>query len=632
MKANLNSEQIKAVQYTNGPLVIIAGPGTGKTKTLVEKIRYLIKNTKANPQHILGLTFTNKAATEINKRLQISVNTEKLNSTPLIKTFHGLAYDILSQKNKLINIISQKEKKEIIQKIKKDFPEYKNISFRDIEQKISSNKISQNNDSEDFDEVFNIYTQYQKELSNRNLLDYDDLLVNAYSYLNKNKLNIPRPKYVLIDEFQDTSPLQYKLVKLLIGDNENITIIGDPWQSIYGFRGATKNIFSLFQKEYPTTKTIKLKINYRSDKNIISVSEKLFPKERIQIPYSKQSGTVQLVTTQNEFTEADWILAKISQIMGGMDLLEASDYENETIQDNKAKFKDFAIIYRVHGINRILENRFNDNGIPYQIVGGKSLYEQSLIVFIINILKYISLNDWSLLKEILQSSYTKISKRLLRKILDLKRQPQNLFDSEFLQSFKTSLDKIDNFSKSNNLTDLVDLIVLEFKLIPSIKNELKKTKSPQNQINEFKSLLTRFNDLKEKGLSVFLEGLQELVENDYYDKKADRVTLLTMHAAKGLEFKYVFIAGFEEGLIPFTKKDTDLNEEKRLLYVAMTRAKNHLYLLKSKFRNKEKTKSSQFEKLIKLDKLMIITDPIISKLDRKKRIAKEKKSQVGMGF
>lgn len=411
----LNSHQQHIIENGDGVVIIKAGPGTGKTKTLASRIAYLIKEKNVHPENILILTFTKRAAAEMQSRLSLILN------SPTITTFHSWAFDFLSSK-------------------------------------IGEIKI-------------------EKET------DFDKLILDTYQYLIEHPEECQalqeKYQYILIDEFQDTNDIQYQIIKLILKENPNLFIIGDPHQSIYGFRDAKPAVFETLKFDFPQSKEETFEINYRSKKHLVEISNQLFPGTKL-MANTKELGQAALIKTLNEYAEAEWIVRFINSKIGGTSLL-AAEQNNEPVT-----FADFAVIYRTHNLSHILEKKLGESGMPYQII---------------------------------------------------------------------------------------------------------KEDTP-------------------------VEG--------------DHIKLLSMHAAKGLEFKYVFICGFEEGLIPYVIKDTDLEEEKRLLYVGMTRAKEELYLLSANKRHGNVKKISRFRKLINHPAFKEIEDENTEKI--KQRIAKSKlqKSQISL--
>jgi DNA helicase II / ATP-dependent DNA helicase PcrA len=635
----LNKEQQLAVEYNVGPLMIIAGPGTGKTKTLISKIAFLINILNTAPEEILGITFTIKAAKELNDRIKQELKIGKDNSKfPLLTTFHSLAYKILS-KDSTIKIIEDEERKSLIKNISNDFSDLKQLSLKELEILISKYK----SDSFETHQYSELIESYNLNLKQKNLLDYDDLIINALDSISK-KNNASHIKYLLVDEFQDTNQIQYEFIKKLL-QNNNIFVIGDPLQSIYSFRGAKKNVFDLFSEDFSNSKKIELNINYRSNKSIIKTGHQLFPNSVLQIANNNEQGNVQIITTLNEYAEADWIMEKISQIMGGMNLNEASDHSSLE-NDTKAKFSDFAVIYRVHNLNKVLEQKFTDNGIPFQIVGGESIYEKKEVELIINSLKYFFYNKSpgnekidKLLLNLCKSEIFGVDKSLIEKVITLSGSLNYQDLKQYIYQHHSVSPKLIHFVNYLEILDQNEnngLIKFVEEIIEYLNIEKFYSEKPRKIVNiyQFLSILHQFKKLNIKeSIELFLENLEKLKQNDYYDEYADKVTLLTMHAAKGLEFKYVFIIGFEKDIIPYTlkaKSDEELEEERRLLYVAITRAREGLFLMKTLERNRKPTSPSPFEKKLESDFLERIEDPMIEKIKKRRIINKEKKSQIGM--
>ncbi|MCL5784099.1 MAG: ATP-dependent helicase [Patescibacteria group bacterium] len=479
--SGLNDQQKRIVLNGDGVVVVNAGPGTGKTKTLTSRVAFLIGENGVDPQNILTLTFTQRASLEMRERLQKILGKNKL---PLITTFHGFAYDFLIRLGQEVEIISEENREMLVKKIIKE--NKSRMSFRDLSLVISRYKNSLNSTQKDH-EIEKLFKDYQKALVKKQLLDFDDLLLKTWKILkddsNQRVKLQEQYQYVLIDEFQDTNDLQYQIIRLILKENPNLFVIGDPLQSIYGFRGASAKIFEKLHDDFPDTKTAFLEINYRSKSSIVNISNQLFSNTNLK-SFSRDLGNVAMIDTLNEYSEAGWIVSFINNKIGGTDLNSAQKGAEG------ANFADFAVIYRTHHLAYVLEKKFNESGLPYQIV---------------------------------------------------------------------------------------------------------REDTP-------------------------VEG--------------DHIKLLSMHAAKGLEFKYVFICGFEDGLIPYRHARgefaDDLEEEKRLLYVAMTRAKDELYLICAKSRNKKYSKASMFKQNIKSNYLVEMEDQAIGKILQKRQALKIKKSQMSL--
>lgn len=509
---DLNEEQKNAVLSTSPAVAVIAGPGTGKTKTLIAKIEFLL-NSGVSPSKILALTFTNRAASEMKSRLKSSSK----KSLPFVGTFHALSLHLLDRQPK---IITKKE-------------QLKYFSQKQL------NKISLAKNNLKHSDLVKKYNEKLRELD---LIDYDDLLINLYHRLEALKLKLDT---VLVDEFQDTSPLQYKIMKKL--HSKNYFVIGDPKQSIYSFRATQSKVFKIFEKDFKAEVNILTK-NYRSSQKIVDTFESLFPESSKLKTDNLASCEVFLLETPSEFSEADWITQNIKLKAGGIDLRDASDA--------LSNYSDFAVIYRTHRFKETIEKRFRDLALPYQVVGGGSIFEDEEIQNVIEMLKAYRDKEVGLIDQI-----NKISENL--EIANDKRQ-------------------------------------------------------------DLKSVVHRFGNDK-FSINNLLDYVDSLKQKEYYDSDINCVTLLTMHASKGLEFEHVFVCGLEENIIPHRK--SDIEEEKRLLYVAMSRAKNALYLTKAISRHGVTTSPSQFLKLLNIEK---IEDERAKKKEDRIKKYKLKKAQMGL--
>ncbi len=493
----LNTNQAKFVDYGEGPLFVIAGPGTGKTHSLVCRIKKLLQNGVAGNE-ILVLTFTRKACFEIKERLF-----EFENKGCRVHTFHSLAYEHLNRFSD-IDIVSNDERSKILRNLKKKYG--LDLSDREISLAVSNKKANLLANAGRF--VENVLKDYNRLLKQKGLKDYDDLLLDYLRYLKKAKMGY---KWVLVDEFQDVNDVQYEILKKFEKETRNINVIGDPNQSIYTFRGSVQSVFKRFELDFPDSERIFFDKNYRNSREIISFSSRLFESEAYKYePVRQESGRVCVVYVANEYAEARWVVNFIKKRMGGLDLNEVGAQDSADVG-----FGDFAIIYRTHRIGRIVRKMIEDSGIPHQVVGEESFFENSEVKKVLSILS---------------------EKRYFHMKLSVCLE-------EFL--------KKDKF--------------------------VKKSK----KFDDFLNYVSLYSDLD---VGAFLNIVEDVRRNEYYDKNADLLTIMSMHASKGLEFRFVFLIGFEEGAIPYLKAGEDdgrLDEEKRLLYVAMTRAKDELYLMSS---------------------------------------------------
>ncbi|MBU2543213.1 ATP-dependent helicase [Patescibacteria group bacterium] len=567
MTDQLNQEQKKTVESTNDQLLLIAGPGTGKTKTITHKIIHLIQARGISPTKILALTFTKKSATEMRERLsRLGLSIKK---QPFVGTFHAFAHHLLSTYyTQELEIIDQAKQLEIVHQIEQQLrlKVLFGVKTHEILRLISLQKQAVRQKFPDWVEIFSAV--YDQTLINQSLLDFDDLLIKAKELLLNSsvKLNF---QHILVDEFQDTNQLQYHLLKLLVKPETKITVVGDPLQSIYGFRGSSSEIFDTFRQDFSPLEIVLID-NYRNPGQIIKLSQSLFPDSPVLKPKQKNFGKITVVETLNEYTEADFVLSLIEAKVGGTNLLSSAIREHQEALDEQARFSDFAVMFRTHHLFRVLEQKFIDSGIPFQKIGAQSPLAQPEIQLVI-------------------------------------------------QELKTK-----TFDKNKKVSQLVVEIIHKLQLERIFKDKPEKLKNLQ----ELQSLLVQFDQGK-KGLKKALQYLNYLESHGYHDERADKVTLLTMHAAKGLEFMYVYICGFEDGIIPLikVKKGVDLAEEKRLLYVALTRAKKEVYLFSTLERHRQKSSISQF--LVQLDQshLIKIIDSKIDRVLKKRQQKLDKRKQ-----
>jgi len=558
---NLNKEQIQAVTHEGGPLLVLAGAGSGKTRVLTYRAAWLISQKALNPKNILLLTFTNKAAGEMKQRVENLIGT-----TPgFAGTFHSFCVRLLRENGTEIGIDrnfiiydedDQKDViKDIIFKLNLD-PD--NIKPQNVSSQISEAKsqmitplmygeIVRGNFQES---VFKIYLAYEKALSEANALDFDDLLLKSVKLLTESPQTLANWRslftQILIDEWQDTNKIQYNLTKLLAGKEGNLTAVGDAAQSIYSWRGADyRNINNLI-KDYPKITVINLEQNYRSTKNIISGANSVISKNSrhpiLKLWTGKKEGEkIKIYRADSELDEASFITREV-------DLLIDRGYE----------FHDVAVLYRTNAQSRVIEEALLHEGIPYSLVGGVRFYSRTEVKDILSYMRY------------LVNPKDKVSgKRIIK--LGVRR-----------------LDKFNKFRKEvkGKLKDMTSLEIMDSLLSETGYLEKYKVQSEENlmrleNIKELRSVAESFPNINELLENV---ALVEAEPTDKSGKKTDtlgKVTLMTAHAAKGLEFKVVFIVGMEEGIFPHSRSLFDieqLEEERRLAYVGITRAMEILYL------------------------------------------------------
>ena len=569
---DLNQEQKKAVLQTEGPIIILAGAGSGKTRVLTYKVLYLIKEKNIDPFNILMVTFSNKAATEMEERVQkFLVNDQRLTAKdkPIIATFHALCAKILRIEGKQIGLPPQfaiydtqdqvDAIKEAMKRINISIKDYKPSSIlASISQAknelISASEYSKYARGYFQEKVAKIYPLYQKILSENYALDFDDLLSKAvFLFENNPEILIKyqnRFKYILIDEYQDTNRAQYILTRKLAKKWNNICVVGDFSQSIYSWRGADFTNLSRFKEDFKNTKTFSLSQNYRSTQKILDAATCVISKNTTHPVLSLWTENsigeeVMIFEAQNEQREVEFIVCKIEEL-------------KEITHKNKGNFRfsNIAVLYRTNAQSRVLEEIFLHNSIPYVLIGGTRFYERKEIKDVLSFLRNLdNKNDKISLKRI-----EKIGKRKMEKFL------------EFQESF--------NKNSGLSTLDILDNIVKQTEYLKLYDENDEDDRDRLENIKELRSVALKFPNLTN-----FLENVS-LVEQEYMpDKniltKKDAVTLMTLHAAKGLEFPYVFMVGMEEGIFPHSRSLMDKNEleeERRLCYVGMTRAKTRLFL------------------------------------------------------
>jgi superfamily I DNA/RNA helicase len=559
----LNIEQRGAATAPDGPALIMAGPGTGKTKTLTSRIAYLLASGAAQPAHIVALTFTKKAAQEMRERA-VALTPAAAETT--IATFHALCFEILGGEPAFISDI---QRLHIIKSLAKPAA-LKGVTTRELGLLISRSK----NMADDNPHVAALATAYDVALAAQGLIDFDDLLVRTHRLLAgdptvRAQLQ-DRYRYILVDEFQDTNRLQYELLALLRG-TDNLFVIGDPNQSIYGFRGASGSIFKQFMQDFPAHTAITLTVNYRSAPEIVQVANNIFATDTLLTAQGAVTGRVRAVQVLNEYSEANWILQEINAAIGGADMNSAVSNDD---RGSHRTLRDFAVIYRSRSAAGAVQKAIEASGLPYQVVGEGSPYEQPQVQTII---------------------------ALLRSTVSMQDTVMDNFSAPEITAIHELLSRSDAAAPSKLVERLAD--ILGFDMSPSIQ--------------QFIATLVRF-----KNVAAAIAYIDRVSETGFYDPDADAVTLLTIHASKGLEFPYVFVVGAEEGLLPYARADED--EERRLFYVAATRAREVLDITYTLSRAAKPAAASRFVLALDSHVLPRVLDPMLAadKQRAKKRAAK----------
>lgn len=587
----LNNEQKKAATFKDGPCLVIAGAGSGKTKVLTTRIANLIENG-VKPYNILAITFTNKAAGEMRERVNNIINAHDA----FIGTFHSFGLKIIRENSALFNLtsaftlIDTEDQTSIIKKIMKDINiTDKMISPAFIKSKISFIKNNMLSDSEIANFLISenekiavkIYYEYEKILKRNNTLDFDDLLKKPVELFNSNKEVLEKYqdkfKYILIDEYQDTNEVQYKLVKLLSKKYLNLFVVGDPSQSIYAFRGANYQNILNFEKDFKGCTVIKLPQNYRSTQTILDAANEV-------ISHNKQRKDLDLFSDLGQGV-------KIKYIRTFNDSMENKRVVDEIqkLYEEGYNRKDMAIFYRTNAQSRSIEDALVKANIPYKVFGSFYFYKRKEIKDLLAYLKLIANpSDDVSLERVIDEPKRKIGDKTIENLRE-KARSLNISMFEAIDSgkeleFKNLILNLIERSKDTSITGLIDKTLELSKMKETYEND----KSLESDIRlenlmEFRSVSETYE--KETGnvnLSDFLMEVSLVSDAAEYSADADAVTLMTVHSAKGLEFKVVFIIGLEENIMPISKAlydDEELEEERRLMYVAITRAKEKLYLL-----------------------------------------------------
>lgn len=602
---NLNDMQLLAAKTVDGPVLILAGAGSGKTTVLVNRIAYMIEHGIA-PYSILAITFTNKAANEL--KLRIAKIVPDNSDDIWASTFHSMCVRILRRDidklgyDRSFVIYDTSDMKTVIKDAMKAYEiDTKMIPINSVIREISNAK-NEMMEPEDFEKLYaadfrmskisKIYTRYQETLRKNNALDFDDLIWYTVKLFQKSpdtlKFYQNKFKYIMVDEYQDTNNMQYMLISLLAMNHHNLCVVGDDDQSIYKFRGANiKNILD-FEKQFPEAKVIRLEQNYRSTKTILDAANGIIANNKKRKGKNlwtagDKGDAITVCETQNEHEEAKYIAKEIDRL----------------VSEQNCNFSDFALLYRTNAQSRILEEMLLRQGLPYRVLAGLRFYDRKEIKDMISYLRIIvNPNDSVSLKRIINEPKRGIGASTIEKAeLISIQEGSGLFDvicragqyTELsrayakLSDFTNTVFAMKNAAESLPLSDLCDK-VLElsgYRAMLQAENSIESQTRIEN-IEELQSAINDYvNTAEEPTLQGFLEEVSLVSDIDNYDEEQSCVVLMTIHAAKGLEFETVFICGCEEGLFPGSSaifEPEELEEERRLCYVAVTRAKKNLYM------------------------------------------------------
>lgn len=607
----LNEMQKAAATAAEGPLLIIAGAGSGKTRTLTHRIAYLIREKNVKPWNILAVTFTNKAANAMKERILALLGEVDM---PTVGTFHSICVRILRKEIHLLNyensfVIYDTNDQVVLMKqiMRAHFVDEKQVNPKAVLNYISQAKNQligpdeyQNYSGNYFTEkVAELYKDYQKELRKNNALDFDDIIMKTVELFR----NFPeildhyreRYRYISVDEYQDTNHAQYTLIKMLAEKYRNICVIGDPDQSIYSWRGANMQNILDFEKDYPDALVIKLEQNYRSTKTILDAAHSVIEKNRRRkekrLWTDREGGDMLKVwTARDERDEANLVVREIHR---------------QIQQHESPAYTDFAVLYRTNAQSRVLEESFMRFGIPYKVVGNVNFYQRKEIKDIIAYLRLVhNADDNVSLLRIINVPPRKIGAKTLETLqayaahygISMFRAMERVNEISDLSSKAASLEnfvkmirRFQNLNQEFAAAGLIKHLIVE----SGYRDFLLADKTPDGEarlqnIQELISVADKYEALEPGiSLSTFLEEIALITDLDKLNDRDNAVTLMTLHSAKGLEFPVVFLIGLEEGIFPHSRslfEPQELEEERRLMYVGLTRAQDALFLLNAERR------------------------------------------------
>lgn len=607
LKNLLNKEQYEAVTTVEGPLLILAGAGSGKTRVLTYRIAHMIKDLNIYPSKILAITFTNKAAGEMKDRIRELVGDEV--DSMWVSTFHSSCVRILRREidklgyNRNFAIYDSYDQKVVIKQCMKELNIDDSITDKEIINRISRQKdnlISQDRFKKEnegnfrMNKIADVYVMYQKKLKENNALDFDDLIFKTVQLFKEHpdvlEFYQRKFKYIMVDEYQDTNKSQYEFVRLLAQAEKNICVVGDDDQCIYAWRGADIENILNFENDYMDTKIIKLEQNYRSKANILKaandvISNNFNRKQKVLKTVNDNGDKIKLYRASTDMDEGRYIASQIKELLN---------------EDKDRNYKDFAVLYRKNVQSRIFEDVFMKSNIPYRIVGGLKFYDRKEIKDILAYLKFINnpLDNVSL-RRIINVPKRNIGEATVQKIQDFAdSMDESMYNAlldidksvnltqRSVNSIKKFLGLINSFIKSRDRISVSDLIK-EILNTTGYLEELKDSKEPDSisrieNLRELVSAAVEFEvNSEDISLSAFLERVTLVSDIDNFDTDADSVVLMTVHSAKGLEFPVVFMVGMENGIFPGIQSldnHKEMEESRRLCYVGITRAKENIYM------------------------------------------------------
>jgi DNA helicase-2/ATP-dependent DNA helicase PcrA len=603
----LNEQQKLAVLQKDGPILIIAGAGAGKTKTITHRILHLIKEG-VTPESILAITFTNKAAKEMRDRVEKVISEDKtlnlpmrFNSKPFVSTFHSLGVHILKENSRILGLTrnfsimdrddSIKLVKECLKKLDIDPKQFEpskilNIISREKGDLKTAQTYAEQAETKGFTlqaVVGKVWPLYEQKLGEEKALDFDDLLLKTYLILRNHKEVLEKYqniwKYIHIDEYQDTNKVQYMTTKLLAEKNRNICVVGDIDQSIYSWRGADIQNILDFEKDYPEAKVVLLEENYRSTQTILTaandvIKKNKFRREKNLFTKNAEGEMISFFKALNEGEEARFIARKAKEII-----------------EKGTDAREIAVLYRANFQSRVLEEAFLTESVPYQVLGTKFFDRKEVKDILCFLRAGVNPESLSDIKRIINVPARGIGKVTVLKIFEGKRNELPLGIKEKVNSFFNLLAKIKRESEENKPSEVIKFIIRESGLELDLQRGTDEDKERLENMRELATLALKYDYLPiPEGIEKLLEEVALATDQDSLIKNENAVKLMTVHAAKGLEFDYVFITGLEADLFPHQpvgkaeKTPEEMEEERRLFYVALTRARKKLFLTYAEMR------------------------------------------------
>jgi DNA helicase II / ATP-dependent DNA helicase PcrA len=601
----LNDAQLAAVRQTDGPVLIFAGAGSGKTRVLTHRIAYLLGELRIAPERILAVTFTNKAAGEMKSRLQAMVDAAARDLW--VGTFHAMCVRILRRDGSRIGIgrsfavIDDSDQRQLVKEILDDLDyDERQLSAGACLAEIDKAKnaliwpeqYAQSQTSFVGERIANVYAEYQRRLAESNSLDFDDLIVRTIDLLERDKETREkyqhRFEYVLVDEYQDVNAAQYRLIALLAGYHGNVTVVGDDDQSIYSWRGSDYRMILRFEEDFPGAKTFKLEENYRSTQRILDAANHLVANNRSRAPkrlFTSRAGgeAITVYPAATERDEARYVVEKVKHM----------------VRDGSA-YRDFVVLYRTNAQSRVFEEALLAEGIPYRVVGGVGFYARAEIKDVVAYLRYIvNSSDAIGFRRIVNVPRRGIGQQTLAALVQAANGArvsvgEAIFDSDLLRAavpkklkelerFAELVGQLRTFAESAGVADLLVAVMERSGYVRELQSEdTHDARARLENLSELVGVAREYEASDEDPtLAGFLANIALVSDLDVLEEDASYVTLMTLHSAKGLEFPSVFLTGLEEGVFPHSRTLTEpeeVEEERRLAYVGITRAIDRLFL------------------------------------------------------